>query len=105
MKDNKYTQFIKEFKGNHGTKRLLNESDLESVSGGVGGNNEATCPQCGATMRRVENNYGDPFWKCDSCDIMQIVSDAEYIQMIKEAEKYGQTQGLVYPVWWNQVQH
>ena len=81
----------------------LNDEMLKNVNGGVGGANEATCPVCGKPMKPVNNEFGDDFWKCDKCNQTQYVSDAEYILMIKAAEAAGQTQNLVYPVWWELV--
>ncbi len=84
-------------------KQKLNEKMLEKVAGGLGGSNEATCPKCGKPMRTVDNPFGDNTWHCDACNVDQLMSDADYILMIKAAEAAGQTQGLVYPVWWNKI--
>ncbi len=54
-------------------------------------------------MRKEANPYGTDSWKCDMCNETQLLSDAEYILMLKAAEAAGQTQGLVYPIWWNKV--
>lgn len=83
--------------------KKIDDQMLEKVSGGVGGENEATCPKCGKPMRKEANPYGTDSWKCDKCNETQLLSDAEYILMLKAAEAAGQTQGLVYPVWWNKV--
>ncbi|MCR4590807.1 MAG: hypothetical protein K5668_08305 [Lachnospiraceae bacterium] len=105
MKDNEYTLFIKKFKEGHDINTALSDEDMERATGGVGGANEATCPQCGKPMKVVNNSYGDNYWTCESCAIDQFFSDAEYIEVLKAAEAAGQTQGLVYPVWWKQVNH
>ena len=82
----------------------LKDEMLEKVTGGVGGENEATCPVCGKPMKFTQNPYGSDSWKC-TCGETQFMSDAEYIMFLEAAEAAGQTQGLVYPVWWNQVPH
>lgn len=84
-------------------KSKLSDSMLEKVVGGLGGPDEATCPKCGEPMRKVSNPYGTDSWKCDKCKETQFLSDQDYIQMLKAAEATGQTQGLVYPVWWDKV--
>lgn len=81
----------------------IRDDMLDKVSGGVGGENEATCPVCGKRMKKVSNPYGSDSWKCKKCNQTQYMSDADYIQTLKIAESTGQTQGLVYPVWWDQV--
>ena len=108
MEENKYTQFIGKYRNeaNELKKKMnaaVSDEDMAQAIGGVGGANEATCPVCGKPMIKVESGYGDPFWKCPYDDTMQIVSDAEYIEMIRMLEQAGQTQGIVYPVWWSQV--
>ena len=85
--------------------KRFNDNELEKVTGGVGGANEATCPKCGKPMKLQPNPFGESSWVCEKCHETQFLSDAEYIQMLKAAEAAGQTQGLVYPVWWNQVKH
>ncbi|MCR5357458.1 MAG: hypothetical protein K6E63_08660 [Lachnospiraceae bacterium] len=75
--------------------RELSDSELDKVAGGVGGANEATCPKCGKSMTAKS----DGTWECSSCNITQILSDAEYIEVLRAAEAAGQTAGLVYPVW------
>ena len=82
----------------------LNDDDPDKVSGGVGGANEATCPECGKAMKATGSEYGDSMWYCSKCKIHQICSDAVNIQMIKAMEAANQS-GIVYPVWWNQVKH
>ena len=83
----------------------INDDKLQNVVGGVGGIDEATCPVCGKPMKKSNNPYGTDGWVCPDpkCNQTQFLSDAEYIQFLKAAEATGQTQGLVYPVWWNQV--
>lgn len=108
MEENKYTQFISKSRNeaNKLGKKMnteLSDMDMATAVGGVGGANEATCPVCGKAMKTVSNPYGDSFWRCDKCKIDQICSDAEYIEMIKLCEQLGQTQGIVYPVWWNSI--
>ena len=75
--------------------RSLSDSELGAVSGGVGGANEATCPVCGDAMPP----NGDGTWSCASCNVLQFLSDAEYIQVYKLAKEEGKTEGLVKPVW------
>ena len=104
MENNKYTDFIRMSREQFGGKSLLNDDDLDKVSGGVGGENEATCPECGKTMKPTGNEYGDSMWYCSKCKIYQICSDADYILMIKAMEAANQP-GIVYPVWWDQVKH
>lgn len=84
-------------------KAKLSDEMLGKVNGGLGGPNEATCPKCGKPMRKENNPYGTDSWKCDKCNETQFLSDQDYIQMLRAAEAAGQTQGLVYPVWWNKV--
>lgn len=84
-------------------KNLIDDDILDKVVGGLGGEYEATCPKCGKPMIKVSNPYGSDSWKCDKCKETQFLSDAEYIMMLKTAEATGQTQGLVYPVWWNKI--
>jgi ribosomal protein L37AE/L43A len=83
----------------------INDEDMKKAAGGLGGTNEATCPKCGKPMKWQDNPYGDGIWHCDACNENQMLSDAETIEMIKAAEASGQTQGLVYPVWWDKVKH
>ncbi|WP_036609431.1 hypothetical protein [Oribacterium sp. P6A1] len=108
MNENKYTQFIRNSKEQVeklGKKMntALSDEDMANVTGGLGGPNEATCPECGKPMKAVDNPYGDNFWTCDACKIDQFCSDADYIAMIKILEQAGQTQGIVYPVWWKDI--
>lgn len=84
-------------------KNKLSDSLLEKVNGGLGGADEATCPKCGDPMRKVNSSFGSPSWVCDKCKETQFMSDLEYIQVLKAAEAAGQTQGLVYPIWWDKV--
>lgn len=83
----------------------LKDDILEDVVGGLGGIDEATCPVCGKAMKKSNNPYGTDGWVCPdpNCNQTQFLSDAEYIQFLKAAEATGQTQGLVYPVWWKQI--
>ena len=81
----------------------MSDEMLEKATGGVGGEHEATCPVCGKPMKFKPNPYGSDSWECKKCHETQFLSDADYIQMIKAAEATGQTQGLVYPVWWGKV--
>lgn len=108
MEENKYTQFIS--KARNEANKLgrqinteLSDEDMAKANGGLGGANEATCPSCGMPMKVVNNPYGDNYWTCEKCKVDQLVSDAEYIEMIKLCEQIGQTQGIVYPVWWNKI--
>ena len=107
LKENKYTLFLKQYSEKMNLSGRLNDDDLEKVTGGVGGANEATCPQCGKPMSK-QNEAGGPqsdAWFCSDCNIHQFMSDADYIEILKAAESTGQTQGLVYPVWWDKVKH
>ena len=83
----------------------INDDMLKDVVGGVGGIDEATCPVCGNPMTKSINPYGSDSWVCPdpNCNQTQFLSDAEYIQFLKAAEATGQTQGLTYPVWWDEV--
>lgn len=99
MKDNVYTELVKKFREERGAT-ALSDADMEKVSGGVGGANEATCPSCGKTMR-ANSGFGDTIWYCEKCDMYQIVSDAEFIEMVKIMEQLGYP--VQYPVWWDKV--
>ncbi|MBO4902072.1 MAG: hypothetical protein J5518_04705 [Lachnospiraceae bacterium] len=79
-------------------KQRIDDEALAKVVGGLGGENEATCPKCGKPMKPA----GD-FWHCDACKVDQFMSDADYIMTLKAAIAAGQTQGLVFPVWWDKV--
>ena len=105
MQENVYTNFFNEHKDlvEKVKNKAIDDSDMAKVSGGVGGANEATCPKCGQPMEVVNNPYGDNYWHCVACDIDQWLPDADYIEIIKASEAAGQTQGLVYPVWWDKV--
>ncbi len=109
MTDNKYTLFLKEYKEKLNINTEISDADMENATGGVGGANEATCPKCGKPMSRPQdkdpNGPHSDVWTCDACGTDQLFTDAEYIEILKAAEAAGQTQGLVYPVWWNQVNH
>lgn len=83
----------------------MNDEALAKATGGIGGANEATCPKCGKPMKKNNNPYGDDIWHCDACNVDQMLSDAETIEIIKAAEAAGQTQGLEYPVWWNKIKN
>ena len=85
-------------------KEKIKDDILEKVTGGVGGENEATCPVCGKTMKLQHNDFGSDYWKC-VCGENQYMSDADYIRFLEAAVATGQTQGLVFPVWWNQIPH
>ena len=107
MEENKYTQFISKARNEAAKLGKLNtalsDEDMAKAFGGVGGKNEATCPVCGKAMKVVKNPYGDDYWTCDKCNVDQFFSDADYIEIVKLCEQAGQTQGIVYPVWWNKV--
>ena len=83
----------------------LSDEAVEEVSGGLGGADEATCPYCrgNITMTKVSSPYGDDYWTCPNCGGMQILSDAETIEMIHCLEAMGYTE-FDYPVWWSQIQ-
>lgn len=101
MEQNIYTEFLNSCRNNAKiSNTALGDDEMKKAQGGFGGANETTCPKCGKPMKKVNNPYGDDSWHCDDCDIDQICTDAEYIEILKAAEAAGQTQGLVYPVWW-----
>ena len=102
MDVNKYSEFLKTGMEKFGGKIPLSDAELEGVSGGVGGANEATCPQCGKPMSSSGGQFGDPTWYCAGCNIHQAFSDADTIQMIQamEAANYP---NIIYPVWWKQL--
>ncbi len=101
MKNNPYSDMIKKYREAAGAeKTALSDRDLEKVAGGVGGANEATCPICGKPMR-VDKSFGDPIWYCDKCDVNQIVSDAEFIEIVRYMEQLGYP--VDYPVWWKLI--
>ena len=102
MNSNAFTDFVKlcrEKADDQGITRISDE-EIERVSGGVGGANEATCPCCKdiIPMTPVSNPYGDDYWTCPKCGTDQIVSDADYIAMVRLMEQYGCP--VEYPVWW-----
>lgn len=103
MEDNKYTKFISKYR-NELKNTALSDEEMMKATGGVGGANEATCPKCGKPMPRVDNPYGDGYWHCGACNINQICSDAEYIELVRILEQQG-VSGIEYPVWWPQVNH
>ena len=108
MADNKYQAFIDEHRGELEKLRkaknaALSDDEMASATGGVGGAHEATCPQCGQPMEYVDHEFGDNFWTCSSCNMIQYFSDAEYIEVVREIEKAGGSNQIVYPVWWSQV--
>ncbi len=108
MEDNKYIQFISKARNEADKLRkaanaAVSDEDMAKAVGGLGGANEATCPVCGKKMKVVENPYGDNYWTCEKCKVDQLFSDADYIEMLTLCEQAGQTQGLVYPVWWDKV--
>lgn len=108
MEDNKFTEFIKKHRGEvekiKAKNTAISDEEMAKVTGGVGGADEATCPYCGKPMEVANpgGEYGDKSWNCPTCNIYQIMSDAEYIEMVKLLEQAGYT-GIEYPVWWNQI--
>ena len=80
----------------------LSDLDMVKVAGGVGGENEATCPKCGKPMRATGQEFGDGFWVCDRCKVNQICSDAEFIEIVRYMESINYP-GIEYPVWWDMV--
>lgn len=100
MKDNVYTELVRKYREEKGATPL-SDSDMEKVSGGVGGANEATCPTCGRPMKIDNAGFGDSIWYCDKCNMYQLVSDAEFIEMVKFMEQLGYP--VEYPVWWDKV--
>jgi len=108
MEENKYTQFISKYRNEaeklkRAANAALSDEEMANAVGGLGGDNEATCPVCGKPMTVVNNPYGDNYWTCSKCNVNQICSDAEYIEMIKLLEQAGATEGIVYPVWWKEL--
>ena len=88
--------------------RSVTDAEMGSAVGGIGGKGECTCPKCGKPMKKVQ--FGDmkePFWKCDECDINQMLDDAETIEMYKALErKFGPTyveKTYGYPMWYKYV--
>ena len=57
------------------TEKIKDEM-LEKVTGGVGGENEATCPVCGKTMKLQHNDFGSDYWKC-ACGENQYIGKGE----------------------------
>ena len=101
MTENKYTKALKELKEKVDLNAALSDAEMANASGGVGGADEATCPECGQPMRLVDNAYGDNYWHCDACNIDQYLSDKDTIEILKAAEAAGQMQGIVIPVWYD----
>lgn len=104
MKNNPYGDLIRKYreeiaKPEHAA--VLSDHDLEKVAGGVGGENEATCPVCGKPMKISNAGFGDSVWYCETCDMYQLLSDAEFVEMVKIMKQLGYPVEL--PVWWDQV--
>ena len=105
MKDTAYSDLIKLYRERvPEAERLrpLTDDDVARAAGGVGGANEATCPVCGKPMPKTGQECGDGFWYCQSCDVRQLLSDAETIQMIRYMESINYPD-ITYPVWWSLV--
>jgi hypothetical protein len=105
MNSNAYSDLVRKYRETvpeAERTRLLSDADMEAVSGGVGGANEATCPICGKPMKATGQEFGDGFWICETCGVNQLVSDAEFIEIVKYMEQLGYP-GIEYPVWWNQI--
>ena len=105
MSDNKYTAFLEKYRDKMTANKPLSDLEMKDAKGGVGGANEATCPQCGKPMTTNSNPYGDDSWYCSACQISQICSDAETIEIIRAMEQAGYSSEIVYPVWWKQINH
>ena len=105
MEDNKYTLFIRKYRDEYSKNVAMSDDDMANATGGVGGANEATCPECGKPMKKKDNPYGDSLWECPSCHVNQLLSDAEYIEMVRAMEAAGMANQIVYPVWWKQINH
>ena len=108
MKENRYSEMIRKYKEE--AKNIeISDQDMENATGGVGGANEATCPECGRPMSRPQdhdpNGPHSDVWTCDACGSYQFFSDAETIEMIRAMEKAGMQGQISYPVWWSQVNH
>ena len=73
MEDNKFTEFIKKHRGEvekiKASNTAISDEEMAKVTGGVGGANEATCPECGTPMNVINANgeYGDRSWVCPKC--------------------------------------
>lgn len=104
MKRNPCTELVEKYRAefSDADKQSLSDAEMERVSGGVGGANEATCPVCGKPMSVSGGEHGDSFWICKTCNVNQLVSDAEFIEIIRMMEQMGYP-GIEYPVWWKQV--
>ena len=107
MSSNSYTDVLKLYREKMNEQGItrLSDADIEQVSGGVGGLDEATCPCCAGNvaMNKVDNPYGDAFWTCPTCGTNQYFSDAETIEIIRAMEAMNYP-GIQYPVWWPMIQ-
>lgn len=104
MNKNAYSELVKKYRevaSDADRRRILSDRELETVAGGVGGSNEATCPVCGKPMVMTGQEFGDGFWYCGDCGVNQIVTDAEFIEIVRYMEQLGYP--VEYPVWWNQI--
>ena len=79
----------------------ISDEALESVIGGVGGANEATCEHCGKPMKPGTYPGIGKGWQCATCGIATDASDADIIAIIRFMEQSGMP--VNYPVWWNQI--
>lgn len=99
----KYNENLKNYRDK--AKNIeLSDDDMSSAQGGVGGANEATCPNCGKPM--AAGNYPGigKGWKCASCGLATDCSDAEYIQIIRYMEQAGiPAADIGYPIWWKLI--
>ena len=107
MSSKSYTDLVQIYREKLGEQGItpLSDEAVGQVAGGVGGNNEATCPYCtgSITMNKISSPGCDDYWVCPNCGMLQILSDAETIQMIEYFEKIGYTD-FEYPSWWSQLQ-
>lgn len=106
MAEKNYAELINKYKkvALENAKNIpLSDAEMEKVTGGVGGANEATCFYCGKPMVW---DAAISMWTCDDpshCKYSTDASDADTIYIIKYMEQNGIECG--YPVWWNQVPH
>ena len=104
MSNNPYSELVKKYReemSNPEKAAALSDRELEKVAGGVGGADEATCPKCGKPMTVNHNPYGDDTWYCKDCDLTQLLSDAEFIEMVDVMKMLGYPVEL--PVWWEKI--
>lgn len=102
--ESKYMDLINTYKDKAreaGKSGKLSDQELEGVTGGVGGANEATCEVCGAPMIAGTYPTVGKGWQCPACGIATNASDADVIEIIRYMEQAGLP--VNYPKWWGQV--